>query len=90
MARLRRTTDARNDLTAIWLYVAQDNLPAADRLMEEINHTLKLLLRFPLLGDSVDHLSWELAGQLLATISCSTNRLPTAFVYYACITRATD
>jgi toxin ParE1/3/4 len=56
MARLRRTTDARNDLTAIWLYVAQDNLPAADRLMEEINHTLKLLLRFPLMGDSVDHL----------------------------------
>ena len=46
MARLRRTTDARNDLTAIWLYIAQDNLPAADRLMDEINHTLKLLLRF--------------------------------------------
>jgi toxin ParE1/3/4 len=56
MTRLRRTSDARNDLTAIWLYVAQENLPAADRLMEEINHTLKLLLRFPLMGDAVDQL----------------------------------
>ena len=56
MARLRRTSDARNDLTAIWLYVAQDNLPAADRLMDEISHTLELLLRFPLMGDAVDNL----------------------------------
>jgi toxin ParE1/3/4 len=56
MARLRRTSDARNDLTAIWLYIAQNNLSAADRLMDEINHTLKLLLRFPLMGEAVDHL----------------------------------
>jgi toxin ParE1/3/4 len=56
MARVRRTSDARNDLTAIWLYIAQDNLPAADRLMDDINHNLKLLLRFPSMGDALDHL----------------------------------
>jgi toxin ParE1/3/4 len=56
MARLRRTSDARNDLTAIWLYIAQDNLAAADRLVDDINHNLKLLARFPLMGDAVDHL----------------------------------
>jgi toxin ParE1/3/4 len=56
MARVRRTSDARNDLLSIWLYVAQDNLSAADRLMDEIDHTLQLLLRFPLMGNSVDHL----------------------------------
>jgi plasmid stabilization system protein ParE len=56
MARLGRTSDARNDLTAIWLYIAQNNLSAAGRLMDEINHTLKLLLRFPLMGEAVDHL----------------------------------
>lgn len=56
MARLRRTSDARNDLTAIWLYIAQDNLTAADRLMDEIDHTLKLALRFPHIGEAVDHL----------------------------------
>jgi plasmid stabilization system protein ParE len=47
MARVRRTSDARNDLAAIWLYIAHDNLPAADRLMDDINYNLKLLLRFP-------------------------------------------
>lgn len=56
MARLRRTSDARQDLTAIWLYIAEDNLPAADRLMAEIDHNLKLALRFPLLGEAVDQL----------------------------------
>jgi len=56
MARLRRTSDARNDLTAIWLYIAQDNLPAADRLMDEIDRTLELLLSFPLMGEAVSQL----------------------------------
>ena len=56
MARLRRTADSRNDILAIWLHIAQDNVAAADRLVEEINRTLKLLLRFPLAGETVDHL----------------------------------
>ena len=57
MARLRRTSEARNDLSAIWLYIAQHNLPAADRLMDEIDHALKLVVQFPLMGEAVDHLS---------------------------------
>ena len=56
MARLRKTSEARADLTAIWLYIAQDNLPAADRLIAEIDRTLSLLARFPLMGEAVDHL----------------------------------
>jgi toxin ParE1/3/4 len=56
MSRLLRTDDSRDDLTAIWLYIAQDNSAAADRLIDEIERTLNLLLTFPLLGESVDHL----------------------------------
>jgi toxin ParE1/3/4 len=56
MRRIRRTSDARNDLSTIWLYIAQDNLAAADRLMDEIDRTLRLLLRFPMMGNAVDHL----------------------------------
>jgi toxin ParE1/3/4 len=41
------------------LYVAQDNPAAADRLLDEIERTLNLLLAFPLLGESVDHLRPE-------------------------------
>jgi toxin ParE1/3/4 len=56
MARLRKTSEARADLIAIWLYIAQDNLSAADRLMDRIDRTLQLLLQFPMMGEAVDHL----------------------------------
>jgi toxin ParE1/3/4 len=56
MSRLLRTDDARDDLTAIWLYVAQDNLSAADQLIDKIEHTLNLLAALPLLGEAVDYL----------------------------------
>jgi toxin ParE1/3/4 len=56
MTRIRRTSDARNDLTAIWLYIAHDNVPAADRLIDQIEHALKLVLRFPESGEPVEGL----------------------------------
>ena len=56
MARVRRTADARNDLTAIWLYIAQDNMRAADRLMDQIDHALEVVLRFPESGEPVERL----------------------------------
>lgn len=51
MARLVRTLPARRDLQQIWLYIAERNLPAADRLIERIDRTLQLLGRNPLLGE---------------------------------------
>ena len=56
MARLLRTNDARDDLTALWLHIAQDNLTAADDLVNEIDCTLDLILKFPRMGEAVDHL----------------------------------
>jgi toxin ParE1/3/4 len=56
MARVRRSALARNDLASIWLYIAKDNYAAADRLMEEIAQTLSTVAKFPLIGESVDHL----------------------------------
>jgi toxin ParE1/3/4 len=56
MAQVRQSTDAQSDLISILVYIAQDNLPAADRLMVEIDRTLARLLAFPLLGEAVDHL----------------------------------
>ena len=56
MARILRTADSRSDLTAIWLYIAQDNVTAADRLMSEVDRTLDLLASFPLVGEAVDQL----------------------------------
>lgn len=56
MAHIRRSSDARNDLIAIWAYIAQKNPSAADKLIEEIDRDLVRLLRFPLLGEAVHHL----------------------------------
>jgi plasmid stabilization system protein ParE len=40
MAQVTRSAEARSDLISIWAYIAQDNLPAADGLMAEIDRTL--------------------------------------------------
>jgi toxin ParE1/3/4 len=56
MARLLRTADSRDDLTAIWLYIAQDNVSAADRFVNEVDRTLSLLASFPYIGEAVDRL----------------------------------
>ncbi len=56
MAQIRRSTDAQTDLISIWAYIAQDNIPAADRLTDEIDRTLARLVAYPLLGEAVDHL----------------------------------
>ena len=56
MGRLLRTSDARYDLTAIWLHIAEDNLPAADRLVARIDNTLDRILKHPFMGEAVDYL----------------------------------
>ena len=37
MARVTLTSPAHDDLQAIWNYIAKDNLPAADRLIDQIH-----------------------------------------------------
>lgn len=53
MARILRTFPARDDLLQIWLYVAEQNVEAADRLIERIDRTVRLLARHPMLGEAV-------------------------------------
>lgn len=56
MVRLLRTADSRDDLTAIWLYIAQDSVSAADRFVDEVDRTLSILASFPFIGEAVHHL----------------------------------
>ncbi len=53
MPRIVRTYPARDDLRQIWLYVAERNLSAADRLIDRFERTLSSLARNPLIGESV-------------------------------------
>ena len=53
MPRVVRTYPARDDLRQIWLYIAQHNLTAADRLIDKFERTLQSLARHPLIGEAV-------------------------------------
>jgi toxin ParE1/3/4 len=50
MPVIRRTAQAEEDLIDIWLYIAQDNPGAADRLLDEIEEKFFLLPDQPKLG----------------------------------------
>jgi len=50
MLTLVLTTRAQADLLDAWLYIAEDNLAAADRVLDVIEQESKLLLTQPLMG----------------------------------------
>ena len=50
MGSLRRTPSSRRDCLKIWLYIAQDNMDAADRLIREFDRVFDLLAEHPEAG----------------------------------------
>lgn len=57
MASLRFTKCAESDLLEAWLYVAEDNIGAADHMLDQIDSQARLLLAQPLMGRSRDELA---------------------------------
>jgi len=60
MGSVSRTTKAEEDLVEIWLYIADDNPDAADKVLDEIDNACQLLARSPQCG----RLRKELAPKL--------------------------
>jgi len=56
MSLFRVTAQAEADLRAIWLYIAEDNLKAADRLIDAVNRRYPVLAGFPALGRPRDEI----------------------------------
>jgi toxin ParE1/3/4 len=52
MKRLLVTRTAFKDLLEIWNYIAADNLPAADRVRDELDQAMQKLCQTPGLGHS--------------------------------------
>jgi toxin ParE1/3/4 len=50
MARVRRRDKAREQLEEIWVHIASDNAPAADRLLDRIDKALFGLAEQPKMG----------------------------------------
>jgi len=58
MPHIIRTASALRDIDGIWDYIAikNHNPDAADRLVDKIDETLRLLVSQPLMSESVEHL----------------------------------
>jgi toxin ParE1/3/4 len=52
MSRVLRTPLADQDLEDIWFFIAQDNVPAADRLLDTLNRSINVLAKNPNIGPS--------------------------------------
>lgn len=50
MASVTLTKSAQSDLLEAWLYIAEENLQAADRVLDDIESEANTLLRQPLMG----------------------------------------
>jgi len=56
MKHVRVTRDAERDLDDVWLYIARDNVRAANRLVDEITNRFALIGSSPALGRIRDEL----------------------------------
>jgi len=54
MATYHIATPAEKDVLGIWLYIAQDNLAAADRMVDRFTEAYELLAKNPEMGQKFD------------------------------------
>jgi toxin ParE1/3/4 len=57
MARARRTREAKRDVAQCWRYIAERNFDAAERWLETVDAKVKLLTKFPGMGQRRDDLA---------------------------------
>ncbi|MBK1700621.1 type II toxin-antitoxin system RelE/ParE family toxin [Thiococcus pfennigii] len=60
MPTIKRTAQAEEDLIDIWLYIAHDDVRAADRVLDDIEEKLLLLADQPGLGPARSDIAPEL------------------------------
>lgn len=60
MLRVRLTHSAEADLLELWLYIAEENLVAADEALDSIQSTVSLLATQPEMGRARPELADEL------------------------------
>lgn len=57
MSQVRHSASAENDLLEAWLFVAEDSVEAADRLLDQIQADSRTLLLQPKMGRARDELA---------------------------------
>lgn len=66
MARITRSKLARADLRDIWLYIAQQNVDAADRFLDRRDQTIRLIAESPAIGEPQDQIKQGLRRFVVA------------------------
>lgn len=57
VGKVRHSASAENDLLEAWLYIAEDSIEAADRLLDQIDAETRTLLMQPKMGRTRDDLA---------------------------------
>ncbi|QSA99951.1 type II toxin-antitoxin system RelE/ParE family toxin [Methylomonas sp. EFPC1] len=69
MGSVQRTAQSEEDLIEIWLYIAQDNPPAADRVLDDMEQRFIMLADNPQMGryrpDIAPELRYFISGKYL-------------------------
>jgi toxin ParE1/3/4 len=60
MAMLFKTVQAEEDLIAIWLYIAKDNLTAADKMLAKFENIFEILIEQSEFGEARPDIAPEL------------------------------
>lgn len=59
MSRYVFTPAAANDLEDIWSYIAEDSVPAADRVVDDVLEAIEILAEHPAMGHRREDLADE-------------------------------
>ena len=57
MLKINQTGKAKQDLLDIWNYIAEDNIVAADSVVDDVAAALNLVSQFPLSAQFVPHIA---------------------------------
>ena len=60
MGRVITTVRASQDLDDIWFFIAQDNLPAADALIDTLQQRCEMLAKNPMMGRARSELATDM------------------------------
>ncbi len=83
MKRVRVTRDAERDLDEIWLYIAHNNVCAANRLVDELTNRFALIGSSPAMGRNADELiqdvliRYSVCARLMSPHTQASARVPT-------------
>lgn len=69
MATIFKTSRAQIDAVHIWVYIAKDNITAADNFIDQIEERLRQLAQNPLVAKAVPHIGNNIHQSIIGKYS---------------------